>query len=138
MSDKCDVSRIYAQGSSSRCLFVMECNMAKNLENTIKYVFKDKFKLHKGSEYFEGDELEMTDKFIKICVNHRIHFCLSKMSIYGKQKENQHITSINAVKKKNILEESIKNTIYIDEPSDEQSDISLVSIDPNEKKPKKI
>lgn len=53
MSTKMNLSRIQGQGCKSRCLFVIECVMAHKLEQHIKDTFKQKFILHKGSEYFK-------------------------------------------------------------------------------------
>lgn len=112
MSDKTNVSRLYSQGADSRCIFVMECNLAKQLETNIKNTFKQKFKIYKGSEYFEGDELEITNLFIKLCIDHRSQFCLSKFSIQNDEEHNKENLEQALVKKQLVaIEKNIKTKI---------------------------
>lgn len=87
MSSKMNLSRIQVQGCKSRCLFVMECVMAHKLESTIKTIFKQKFTLYKGSEYFKGNELVMTDEFMSLCIEHKLKYRLDKFKI-AKQSDN--------------------------------------------------
>ena len=102
MSEKSEVSRIYSQGASSRCLFVMECNLPKHLENTIKHIFNEKFKLHTGTEYFKGNESDMVDEFMKICFNHRVQFNLSKFELHEKMKDKK-LNVMNNLIKSNLI-----------------------------------
>lgn len=109
MSDKTNVSRLYSQGADSRCIFVMECNLAKQLETNIKNTFKQKFKIYKGSEYFEGDELEITNLFIKLCMDHRSQFCLSKFSIQNEKETDKENLEHALVKKQLVaIEKNVK------------------------------
>lgn len=78
MSDKPLIDRIKSYGSQSRVLFLMECNMAYELEQEIIKAFKQKFKIHKGKEYFEGIEFEMTSVFMQLCVTHKLTNCIGK------------------------------------------------------------
>lgn len=81
MSTKMNLTRIQGQGCKSRCIFVMECVMVHKLEQHIKNTFKQKFTLHKGSEYFKGDELVMSDIFLTLCVDHKLKYRLNKFEI---------------------------------------------------------
>jgi hypothetical protein len=88
MSTKMNLSRIQGQGCKSRCIFVMECVMAHKLEQLIKDTFKQKFILHKGSEYFKGNEIKITDEFMSLCMKHRLVHKLNKYEILNQQNNN--------------------------------------------------
>ena len=47
----------------TRYLYIEECKNPSQIEKIIKKEFKNKFKLIGGSEYFEGDEIEIKKKF---------------------------------------------------------------------------
>jgi hypothetical protein len=89
MSDKPLIDRIKAYGSQSRVIFLIECNMAYELEQEIVKVFKQKFKLHKGKEYFEGTEFEMTSVFMQLCVTHKLTNCIGKDTVLLNSSNNQ-------------------------------------------------
>lgn len=58
----------YLKGSRYIC--IMECNNPFALEKNIKKIFKEKFKLIAGHEYFEGDEEIMIEEFLKLIMDH--------------------------------------------------------------------
>jgi len=59
----------YKKGSRYIC--IMECIDPLILENKIKEIFNDKFKLIAGNEYYEGDENEMYKLFIETINKYR-------------------------------------------------------------------
>jgi hypothetical protein len=60
----------------TRYLCVMECDDQKNIEDAIKKLFKEKYKLVAGLEYFEGDANDMLLNFIKIVLEmNTINIC---------------------------------------------------------------
>lgn len=88
MSDKPLIDRIKNYGSCSRVLFLMECNMAYELEQQIISAFNKKFKIHKGKEYFEGTEFEMTNIFMELCVTHKLTNCIGKDTLLLNTNQN--------------------------------------------------
>ena len=59
----------YTKGS--RYIYIMECSNPFILKNKIKKNFINKFKLIAGNEYFEGDEDDIIDEFIKEFNDHK-------------------------------------------------------------------
>lgn len=57
--------------NGSRYLLIMECDNPLILEDIIKREFRKKYKLIAGREYFEGDETNMTNDFIKLFAFHQ-------------------------------------------------------------------
>jgi hypothetical protein len=121
MSTKMNLSRIQGQGCKSRCIFVMECVMAHKLENVIKNSFKRKFTLYKGSEYFKGSELIITDEFMSLCIEHKLKYRLDKFEI---TKQSNNITN----------EKDVYDTIEIINKTNKNSEQN----DDIEKKPAKV
>lgn len=71
-SGKTDLNRCkngYKKGS--RYLCIMECVNPVLLENKIKNIFSDKFKLIAGKEYYEGNEIDMYNLFIQIVSDYK-------------------------------------------------------------------
>jgi PHP family Zn ribbon phosphoesterase len=58
----------YKKGT--RYIIIMECYDPFFLEKNIKRVFNEKFKLIAGNEYFEGDEKNIKDEFLKIVIEY--------------------------------------------------------------------
>ncbi len=58
-------------GKGTRYLCIQECEEPYLLEKKIKIKFNEKFKLYKGKEYFEGNEKDMYDEFIKLIDEHK-------------------------------------------------------------------
>jgi hypothetical protein len=78
MSHRSNDDRTKSYGTNANVLFIMQCNRPFNLENQIKLVFMEKFKLHSGKEYFEGNETEILNTFIALCVEYRVKHCIGK------------------------------------------------------------
>ena len=71
-SSKNDLSRCkngYKPGSRFLCIF--ECINSLILENNIKKQFNNLFKLKQGLEYFEGDEDQIYEEFIRLVSEHK-------------------------------------------------------------------
>ena len=71
-SSKNDLSRCkngYKPGTRFLCIF--ECTNSQILENNIKKQFNELFKLSQGLEYFEGDEKQMCEEFIRLVGEHK-------------------------------------------------------------------
>lgn len=71
---KADLDRCkngYKKGS--RYLCIMECENVLLLENKLKKIFSEKFKLIAGHEYFEGDIDSMHKEFIDVVTKHLNH-----------------------------------------------------------------
>ena len=77
---------------NSRYLHILECNEPFKLEKEILLIFKQKFKLIAGNEYFEGDEHEICDIFINI---------VKKFETTYLESTNQNITMNKKNKNKN-------------------------------------
>lgn len=58
--------RILSYGKNTRRLFIVEHDNALWLETHIKRIFKEKFKLVMGTEYFEGNENDIVEEFRRI------------------------------------------------------------------------
>jgi hypothetical protein len=72
MSNNSDLIRCktgYKKGS--KYIFITECNEPCILERLIIKIFKDKFKLICGKEYFEGNEKDMFDTLYKIVTKYK-------------------------------------------------------------------
>jgi len=65
-STKSGLSRIYAYKKNSRYLYIAECINPSILETNIKNAFNHKYTLIAGKEYFEGDEKNIVNDFIKM------------------------------------------------------------------------
>jgi hypothetical protein len=65
-STKNDLSRVNSYKKNSRYLYIAECINPYTLEANIKSAFNDKYKLIAGKEYFEGDEKDIINDFVKI------------------------------------------------------------------------
>ena len=65
-STKSGLSRIYAYKKNSRYLYIAECINPSILETNIKNAFNNKYTLIAGKEYFEGDEKNIVNDFVKI------------------------------------------------------------------------
>jgi hypothetical protein len=65
-STKSGLSRIYAYKKNSRYLYIAECINPSILETNIKNAFNNKYTLIAGKEYFEGDEKNIVNDFIKM------------------------------------------------------------------------
>ncbi len=63
------VKKGYKKGT--RYLNIMECKNPYDLEKKIKNIFNEKFKKIAGNEYFEGNETDMLNEFIKVANDHR-------------------------------------------------------------------
>ena len=59
----------YKPGTRFLCIF--ECTNSQILENNIKKQFNELFKLSQGLEYFEGDEKQMCEEFIRLVGEHK-------------------------------------------------------------------
>ena len=60
---------INGYNKGSRYLFIMECLNPSQLESLIKKEFTMKFKLISGNEYFEGNEKDIKQEFIRISID---------------------------------------------------------------------
>lgn len=65
-SAKNDLSRVCSYKKNSRYLYIAECINPYTLESNIKSVFNNKYTLIAGKEYFEGDEKNIVNDFVKI------------------------------------------------------------------------
>jgi hypothetical protein len=65
-STKNDLSRVNSYKKKSRYLYIAECIYPFALEANIKNVFNNKYKLIAGKEYFEGNEKDIVNDFVKI------------------------------------------------------------------------
>jgi len=66
-SNQTGIKRIMSYGKETRIIMVFECpEDYKTLEELIKVYFRSKFKLVRGSEYFEGNELEIKLEFLSV------------------------------------------------------------------------
>jgi len=73
-SSKNDLSRcLNGYNKGTRYITILECPEPFKVESQIIRVFKDKFKLIGGREYFEGDETEMRTKFIEIVDSYKLN-----------------------------------------------------------------
>ncbi len=68
-SSKNDLSRCKAYKVGTRYIHIMECIDPLTVETEIIRVFKGKFKLVCGREFFEGNETDMEEEFYKIVKN---------------------------------------------------------------------
>ncbi len=68
-SSKNDLSRCKAYKVGTRYIHIMECTDPLIVEKEIIRVFKLKFKLTCGREFFEGNETDMETEFYKIVKN---------------------------------------------------------------------
>jgi hypothetical protein len=95
----------YKKGS--RHIIIMETQNPLVLEKKIKKIFNEKFKLIAGCEYFEGDEENMKEYFLKIKIEHdkqnKIDTSVSK--IFKNNYENDKIISRNILINKNKISE---------------------------------
>lgn len=71
----------------------MECQDPYVVENNIKKIFNEKFKLVAGREYFEGNEEIMKEEFLKM-VNEYGKLCINVINI-KKNNENSDVESNN-------------------------------------------
>jgi hypothetical protein len=58
------VKKGYKKGT--RYILIMKCHDPYVVENNIKKIFNEKFKLIAGCEYFEGNEEIMKEEFLKL------------------------------------------------------------------------
>jgi len=65
-SAKNDLSRVCSYKKNSRYLYIAECINPYTLESNIKSAFNNKYTLIAGKEYFEGDEKNIVNDFVKI------------------------------------------------------------------------
>jgi len=65
---------------NSRYICIMECNNPFLLEKKLINIFINKFKLIKGKEYFEGNEMDMLKIFFDIVYNREL-FILNNIYI---------------------------------------------------------
>lgn len=65
-SAKNDLSRVNSYKKNSRYLYIAECINPYTLEANIKSIFNNKYTLIAGREYFEGDEKDIVNNFVKI------------------------------------------------------------------------
>jgi len=65
-SAKNDLSRVNSYKKNSRYLYIAECINPYTLEANIKSIFNNKYTLIAGKEYFEGDEKDIVNNFVKI------------------------------------------------------------------------
>jgi hypothetical protein len=63
---KNDLSRVCSYKKNSRYLYIAECINPHTLESNIKSSFNNKYTLIAGKEYFEGDEKNIVNDFVKI------------------------------------------------------------------------
>lgn len=64
--------------SKSKYICVMDCVFPFKAEEVLKMEFNANFKLHKGREYFEGDEATMFSVFVDIVKNHKLKYSPDK------------------------------------------------------------
>jgi hypothetical protein len=86
-SSKNDLSRCKTYKIGTRYIHIMECTDPLIVEKEIIRVFKEKFKLVCGREYFEGNETDMDEEFYKIVKNRNKLYKIS----------NQSKTNINSI-----------------------------------------
>jgi hypothetical protein len=88
------VKKGYKKGT--RYLNIMECKNPYDLEKKIKNIFNEKFKKIAGNEYFEGNETDMSNEFIKVVNEHRKNMStndkMDDREIYDEQF-NQYVIS---------------------------------------------
>jgi len=72
ISSRCDLNRLRSYGSGTRYIHYFECKDYIAVENSLKDNFNrnKKIKCIKGREYFEGDEQEIIDIFLKIMIKY--------------------------------------------------------------------
>lgn len=63
-----NLKRCNSYRKGSRYICIMECNDILVLESKIKKVFKEKYKLCAGTEYFIGNEEKMFKTFINLVI----------------------------------------------------------------------
>jgi hypothetical protein len=100
MSRENDLCRLKKYHKGTRFICVMSCKYPKTLEETLKKIFQTKYKLIAGSEYFEGNEEEMLDDFLKIIKENKN----SNLKDKDKETDNleEEINNIEIIKKENI------------------------------------
>jgi hypothetical protein len=103
-SSKNNMNRINSYGKNTRKIYIEECINPFEIEKIIKNMFKNKFKLICGNEWFEGDENDIVKEFKNI------------LSIYKKDNDQNFIINNNILKEKidelpllNNLASSISN-----------------------------
>ena len=64
-SNKTSLDRVRSYRKGTRYLCIFECDDPVNTEKVLIEKFNERFKLIAGNEYFEGDEKEVRDVFIK-------------------------------------------------------------------------
>jgi hypothetical protein len=86
----------YKKGT--RYIYIGECINARELENKIKNIFKNKFNLIAGTEYFEGNEKEIEKEFFNIIFEHKNTHTIpiNKTNIIpDRQNQQMNITNNN-------------------------------------------
>ena len=69
-SGKDDLSRILSYKKNTKYLLISSSDNYSELENILKNEFKKKFKLVAGQEYFEGEQNEIYNCYLKILQIH--------------------------------------------------------------------
>lgn len=92
-SSKNDLSRCKTYKIGTRYIHIMECTDPLTVEKEIIQVFKLKFKVACGREFFEGNETDMEEEFYKIVKNS--NKLAQKADNQPKPKSNINSTSDN-------------------------------------------
>ena len=110
MSRENDLCRLKKYHKGTRFICVMSCKYPKTLEETLKKIFQTKYKLIAGSEYFEGNEEEMLDDFLKIIKESKNN------NIKDKEiKIDEEIINIEIKKEENIIDNNIEIKLIDDD-----------------------
>lgn len=70
------LTRLQSYGANTRIICIIECYNPFDLEREIKHAFKEKFKLFRGHEWFEGDEIDIFKLFIEHVRIYKINYDL--------------------------------------------------------------
>jgi len=96
-----NLSRLNSYKKGSRYISIYSCDNPLLIEKEIKNIFNNKYKLIAGTEYYEGDEIEMKKDFLEIFTKN--------VKIIDNQKTTEPVID------KKINEKNIKNKKLFDE-----------------------
>ena len=103
MSNKNNLDRVKkAYLTGTKWISINEVNNPSNVEKNIIQIFKEKFTLCAGREYFEGDIKDILQEYIEILLKHM----LDKSSISDTKIINKNANIIN--KNTNIINKNVK------------------------------
>ena len=91
----------YRKGSIPIC--IIKCNKPFDIENKIKQSFKSKFKLIAGKEFYEGDEEQMLNEFLRIW---------QESVDFKNSKATEEVTECKQYNEEDINEEDINEEFY--------------------------